>query len=417
MQVLYHTIAGLDVHSNLLVVTVLVTAADGSEVKHQRSFGGFKRDRRAMAFWLLELGVEWVVMESTGIYWKSPYSALEQAGIPVHVVNARHARNVPGRKTDMSDSEWLARLGRFGLVKPSFIPPQDLRELRIVSRQRQKLAHTLAAELNRLHKVLDDAGIKLGSVVSDINGVSATAIVDGLIDGLPAAQLPDLAKGVLRNKRDLIALSLDSELTPRHLFALEQIRSHIRFLEEQRATFDRYLIEAMAPYANYWQLLQTIPGLDQISAALMLVEFGTDLSAFSSVRHFASWAALCPGNHESAGKRKSGKTRKGNHTIRYLLCEAANAARRTNSVFRRFYQSLVPRKGHKKAIIAVAHKLLKTIYVMFTRRQAYHDPGIDYQALVVNRNAPRWIQALKKYGYWPKVNVVTPVATPNPTLP
>ena len=276
----------------------------------------------------------------------------------------------------MSDSEWLARLGRFGLVKPSFIPPQDLRELRIVSRQRQKLAQALAAELNRLHKVLDDAGIKLGSVVSDLNGVSATAIVDGLIDGLPAAQLPDLAKGALRHKRDLIGLSLDSELTPRHLFALGQIRSHIRFLEEQRATFDRYLVEAMAPYADYWQLLQTIPGLDQVSAALMLVEFGTDLSAFPSVRHFASWAALCPGNHESAGKRKSGKTRKGNHTIRYLLCEAANAARRTGSVFRRFYQSLVPRKGHKKAVIAVAHKLLKTIYVLFTRRQAYHDLGL-----------------------------------------
>lgn len=145
----------------------------------------------------------------------------------------------------------------------------------------------------------------------------------------------------------------------------------------------------MAPYADYWHFLQTMPGLDQISAAMILIEIGTDLSAFDTVGHFASWAALCPGNHESAGKRKTGKTRKGNHVIRYLLCEAANAARRTNSALRSFYQSLVPRKGHKKAIIAVAHKMLRTIYILFTRRQAYHDSGIDYQAIVVNRNAPR----------------------------
>lgn len=178
-------IAGMDVHKMLYVLTVLIELEDGTVEKHQRSFGGFKRDRRALVTWLLELGVTLVVMESTGIYWKSPYAALEQAGIPVHVVNARHVKNVPGRKTDLSDSEWLAQLGRFGLVKPSFIPPQDLRELRVVSRYRQKLAQTLAGEKNRLHKVLDDAGLKLGSVVSDIHGVSAQAIIDGLIAGTP----------------------------------------------------------------------------------------------------------------------------------------------------------------------------------------------------------------------------------------
>ena len=158
----------------------------------------------------------------------------------------------------------------------------------------------------------------------------------------------------------------------------------------------------MAPYAEYWHLLQTLPGIDQISAAMILVEIGTDLRAFGDAQHFASWAALCPGNHESAGKRKTGKTRKGNHAIRYLLCEAANAARRTHGTLRDKYQSLVPRKGHKKAIIAVAHQVIRTIYVLFTRREAYRDPGIDYQAIVVTKNAPRWIQALKKYGYWPK---------------
>jgi transposase len=354
-----------------------------------------------------------VVMESTGIYWKSIYAALEQAGIPAMVVNARHVKNVPGRKTDMADSEWLAQLGRFGLIKPSFIPPQDLRELRLVSRYRQKLAQALAGEKNRLHKILDDAGIKLGAVVSDIDGVSARAMVEGLIEGQPVESLLDLAKGTLRGKRDELGLSLEGELSPRHRFVLAQIHGHIRHLEGALAKLDAQLADAMAPYADYWHFLQTLPGIDQISAAMILVEIGTDLSGFGDASHFASWAALCPGNHESAGKRKTGKTRKGNHAIRYLLCEVANAARRTNSAFRSQYQSLVGRIGHKKAIIALAHKMIRTIFILFTRRQAYRDPGIDYQALVVDRNAPRWIQALKKYGYWP-TTTANPAPAPAP---
>ena len=410
---LYRRIAGLDVHRMLYVLTVLAERDDGTVEKHQRSFGGFKRDRRALVAWLLELGVGMVVMDSTGIYWKSIYAALEQAGIPAMVVNARHARNVPGRKTDLSDSEWLAQLGRFGLVKPSFIPPQDLRELRLVSRYRQKLAQTLAGEKNRLHKILDDAGIKLGAVVADIGGVSARAMIDGLVEGKPAESLPDLAKGTLRGKRDELGLSLDGELSPRHIFVLRHIQSHIRSLEAGLAELDRYLADAMAPYADYWHFLQTLPGIDQTSAAMILVEIGTDLSGFGDAAHFASWAALCPGNHESAGKRKTGKTRKGNHAVRYLLCEIANAARRTNSAFRSKYQSLVGRVGHKKAIIALAHQMIRTIYILFTRRQAYRDPGIDYQAMAVGRNAPRWIQALKKYGFWPesKANPAAATAT------
>ena len=406
MNPMYRRIAGLDVHRMLYVLTVLIELDDGTLEKHQRSFGGFKRDRRALVAWLLELGVGLVVMESTGIYWKSIYAALEQAGIPAHVVNARHARNVPGRKTDISDSEWLAQLGRFGLVRPSFIPPQDLRELRLVARYREKLAQILAGEKNRLHKILDDAGIKLGAVVADIGGVSAQAMIEGLIAGMPVEELPDLAKGVLRNKREILEQALDGELSPRHRFVLQHVQSHIRALETELKDLDHYLIDAMAPYADYWHLLQTLPGLDQIAAALILVEIGTDLGGFLDAAHFASWAGLCPGNHESAGKRKSGKTCKGNHAIRYLLCEAANAARRTNSALKSKYQSLVGRKGHKKAIIAVAHQMIRIIFVLFTRRVPYRDSGIDYQALVVAKNAPRWIQALKKYGFWPTPNPV-----------
>jgi transposase len=402
MLALYRRIAGREVHKMLYVLTVLLELDDGTVEKHQRSFGGFKRDRRALVAWLLELGVTLVVMESTGIYWKSPSAALEQAGIPVPVVNARHVTNVPGRKTDLSDSEWLAPRGRFGLVKPSFIPPHDLREVRRVSRYRQKLAQTLAGDKNRLPKVLDDAGITRGSVVSDMHGVSAQAIIAGLIAATPIQELPQLAQGTLRNKREALALSLEGELSPRHRVVLQHIQQPSQALETPRAPRDRYFIEAMPPYAPSWHFLQTLPGLDQISTAMSLVEIGTALAGFLSVEHFASGAALCPANPEAAGKRKTGKTRQGNHAIRYLLGEAATAARRTNSAFRSFYQSLGGRKGHKKALSAVAHKMLRIIYCMCTRRQAYRASGIDYQALVVDRNAPRWSQALKRYGYWPQ---------------
>jgi transposase len=386
----------------LLVLTVLIEQDDGTVTTHQRSCGGFTHALCALVAWLVERGVHLVVMESTGIYWKSVYAALEKAGMPAHVVNARHVKNVPGRKTDGSDSAWLAQLGRFGLVKPSFIPPQDLRELRLVSRYRQKLANTLAGAKNRLHKMLDDAGIKLGAVVADINGVSARAMIAGLIAGTPHEQLPELAKGTLRKKRDTLGHALTGDLSPRHRVVLQHIESPLRFLETALAALEKSLIDAMAPYATYWQLVQTLPGIDPIAAAMIRGEIGTDLSVFGSADHLASWAALCPGNHESAGKRTTGQTRKGPHALRSLLCEVANAATHTRSALRDKYQSLVPRKGHKKALIAVAHKMIRTICILFTRCEAYRDPGIDDHAIVVTKNAPRWIKALKKYGSWPK---------------
>ena len=398
---LYRRIAGLDVHRMLYVLTVLLELDDGTVEKHQRSFGGFKRDRRALVDWLLGLGVGLVVMESTGIYWKSIYAALEQAGIPAMVVNARHVKNVPGRKTDLSDSEWLAQLGRFGLVKPSFIPPQDLRELRLVSRYRQKLAQTLAGEKNRLHKILDDAGIKLGAVVSDINGVSARAMVSALIQGQPIEQMLGLARGKLQQKREDLSASLEGDLSARHLFVLGHIHAHIETLQREIAEIDRYLLSAMQPYACAHQLLQTIPGIDEIAAAMILIEIGDDMTRFGSAARLASWAALSPGNNESAGKRKSGRTRHGNSIIRFILCECANAARMTKSTLAAKYRSLVVRKSHKKAIIAVAHKMIRLIFLMLSRRQPYIDQAIDYAAMSAKKNAPRWIKQLKAIGRWP----------------
>jgi transposase len=407
---LHRRVAGIDVHRMLHVVTVLIEQPDGSIHKASREFGGFKRDCRALAAWLAELGVELVVMESTGIYWKSVFAHLENAGITAWVVNAHFIKHVPGRKTDMLDSEWLAVLARFGLVRGSFIPPKDLRELRLVSRYRRKLNAMCTSELNRLHKMLDDAGIKLGAVVSDINGVSARAMVQGLIEGQSEAVLLGHARGALKRKTQELAASLDGDLSPRHLFVLRHLHAHIEALERQLADIDAYLMDAMQPYSWAHGLLQTIPGIDEIAAALILIEIGDDMARFGSAERLACWAALSPGNHESAGKRKSGRTRHGNNAVRYILCECANAARMPKSTLAAKYKSLMVRKSHKKAIVAVAHKMIRLIYLLLSRRQAYVDQAIDYAAMSAKKNAPRWIRQLKAIGKWPAPSKATPVA-------
>lgn len=403
LETLHKRVAGIDVHRMKHVVSVLIEDEAGNLTRETREFGGFKRDIKALAAWLRESRVELVILESTGIYWKSVYARLEEAGLRIWVVNAHHVKNVPGRKTDILDSEWLAQLGRYGLVRPSFIPPKDLRELRLVSRYRRKLQANLAAETNRLHKLLDDAGIKLGGLVADINGQAARAMVDGLIDGLAPSELIKLS-GRLKAPKETLLASLDGDLSARHRLVLEEIREHMRQLERHLEILDTYLRDAMVPYAWAWTLLQTIPGIGEMAAALILIEIGDDLSHFGNADRFASWGALCPGNNESAGKRKSGKTRKGNSMVRYLLCEAANGAIRTLSVFREKYRGLVIRRGHKKAIVAIAHKMIRTIYFMLTRRETYHDTGFDYAAANVKKNAPRWIKALETHGFVVKLS-------------
>lgn len=340
-------------------------------------------------------------MESTGIYWKSLYTYIERAGINAWVVNAHRVKHVPGRKTDISDSQWLAVLARFGLVRASFIPPQDLRELRLLSRYRRKLATMHASEVNRLHKILDDAGIKLGGVVSDINGVSAREMVAGLIKGVGIEQLLDMTRGALKFKHDDLQAALDGDLTSRHMFVLRHLHAHIDTLQRELAELDAYILGAMVPYQWAHRLLQTIPGIDQIASALILIEIGDDMTRFGCADRLAAWAALCPGNDESAGKRKSGRTGKGNTIIRTVLCECANAARMTKSSLAAKYKSLMVRKTHKKAIIALAHKMIRLIYLLLTRKEAYHDPHVNYDEMSARKNAPRWIKQLKLIGKWP----------------
>ena len=405
LAALYKRVIGLDVHQAQITACALIEEADGTTRMEQRQFGAFKRDRRALASWAAALGPDCVVMESTGIYWKSPYAALEAVGLHAQVVNARHVKNVPGRKTDIGDAQWLATLARAGLLRGSFIPPAPLRELRLIARQRQVLVGQLASEKNRLHKVLTDSGIRLGVVVSDLHGQSARAMVRALIAGQPPHEVIRFASARLKAPRAEIFEALQGDLTASHGFVLQELMHHIEEIEARIARFDARLLAGLADAQSALALLQTVPGVDLIGAAMLLVEIGTDMTAFGNADRLASWVGVCPGNNESAGKRKSGHVRKGNPYVRRLLCEFAHAASRTRSVFKTKFQALTVRRGHKRAIIAIAHKLLRTIFFMLKRGEHYRDSATDYEALSVQRNAPRWIKALTKYGFIAPVSV------------
>ena len=396
---LYKRVIGLDIHQAQITACALIEEPDGSIRIEQRQFGAFKRDRRDLATWVALLCPDEVVMESTGIYWKSPYAALEAVGIRAKVVNARHVKNVPGRKTDVGDAHWLATLARAGLLRGSFVPPAKLRELRLIARQRQKLVGQLASEKNRLHKVLTDSGVRLGVVVSDLHGQSARAMVKAIIAGQPPHEVLKLASRRLKASREEIFDALQGELTASHRFVLDELMRHIEEIEARIARFDARLLGELESERNALALLQTIPGVDLIGAAMLLVEIGTDMDVFGNPDRLASWVGICPGNNESAGKRKSGHVRKGNLYVRRLLCEFAHAASRTKSVFKSKFQALVVRRGHKRAIIAIGHKILRTIFFMLSRREHYRDSATNYEALSVQRNAPRWIKALTKFGF------------------
>lgn len=403
LTALHKRVIGLDVHQAQITACAIIEDADGTTRIEQRQFGAFKRDRRALADWAAALSPDEVVMESTGIYWKSPYAALEAVGIRAQVVNARHVKNVPGRKTDVGDAQWLATLARAGLLRGSFVPPAKLRELRLISRQRQKLVGQLASEKNRLHKVLTDGGVRLGVVVSDLHGQSARAMVKAIIDGQSPHEVLQLASRRLKASREEIFDALQGELTDSHRFVLDELMRHIEEIEARIARFDARLLDGLTDERNALALLQTLPGVDLIGAAMLLVEIGTDMDAFGNADRLASWVGICPGNNESAGKRKSARVRKGNPYVRRLLCEFAHAASRTQSVFQSKFQSLIVRRGHKRAIVALAHKILRTIFFMLNRGEHYRDSATDYEALSVQRNAPRWIKALTKFGFIPQL--------------
>lgn len=399
LSAIYRCVAALDVHQAKLTVCVLFANEQGEVVTEIREFGGFKRDRREMAAWVASFQPELVVMESTGIYWKSPYAALEWHGLKMAVVNARHVKQVPGRKTDIADAQWLAILARSGLLRGGFVPPQHFREYRQIARQLQKLTGIAAGEKCRLHKVLTDAGIRLSVVVSDLYGKSSKAMIQGLLNNETPEQLLTHADRRLKATHDELLDALDGDLSESHRFVIRELMAHVDELEARILRFRQMLLSHLSAYQVILQNLQTLPGIDELSAALLLVEIGDDMSAFGSPAKLASWAGVCPGQNESAGKRKSAKARKGNPYVRRILCEAANAISRTRCGLRDKFNSLLIRRGRKRAIFAIAHKLLKTVFLLIQRGDYYRDAQTDYEALTVQRNAPRWIKKLIQYGY------------------
>lgn len=301
-----HRCAGLDVHRKTVVVTVLMGLNEEQQSinKVSREYGTFKKELQKLAQWLSSLNLQLTVMESTGIFWQPVYEALEAAHVPCAVVNARHVKNVPGRKTDIQDSEWLAELARCGLLRASFIPPRNLRQLRMLTRYRLKLVGMASSEKNRLHKLLESAGVKLGCVVSDIDGVSARAMIADLIEGIHTPeQIAQHAKGVMRKKEAELIASMQDSLSDRHRQVLQHIHRHLSWLEQELNAIDEQVVTALEPYREQMQLLQTIPGIDQIAAAMLLTEIGPEMKHFGNKDRLSSWAGICPGNNESAGKK------------------------------------------------------------------------------------------------------------------
>jgi len=396
---LYKRVIGLDVHHEQVTACAIVDESGENDSVIFQTFGTFHNDCQRLAKWAREFRPDLVVMESTGIYWKAVNRALQKEGLKTIVANARHLKRVPGRKTDLADSQWLAILGRAGLVSGSFIVSPDFEHLRLISRQRQKIAGMLISEKNRLHKVLTDAGVRLSLVVSDLHGVSARQMIKCLVAGGSADEALSKIHTKLHTPLEVIRQALDGDLTASHRFVLCEIMEHIESLEAAIVRFEEELLSGLVNYEWALRILETIPGIDRVGAAMLLVETGVDMGVFVDAAKFASWAGVCPGNNESAGKRKSGKLRKGNPYLRRILCEMANAARRSHSMLKAKYQSLVIRRGHGRSIMALAHKLIRVIFALLSKKLPYQDKTIDYDELVVRRQAPRWIRALKKYGF------------------
>lgn len=379
VQVIYERCAAIDVHKKTAVTTILITEADGSVQEQTQTFSTMTADLLALNDWLRVHRVEVIAMESTGVFWRPVFNLLEE-GRQVILVNAQHMKAVPGRKTDVKDSQWLADLLRHGLLKASFIPPKPVRELRDLMRYRKTLVRERADEVNRLQKVLETANIKLASVATDVLGKSGRSMLETLLGGQNDPEmLAELARGRMRPKIPELRKALDGRVQPHHRLLLTRLLAHIDFLEESLAQLQAEMEQYLTPFEEAVELVQSVVGIGDIAAAAIIAEIGTDMTRFASDKHIASWAGLCPGNKQSGGKRLSGKTTKGNVYLRAILYEVAWAISHTrDNYLSAFYHRMVRRLGKKKAITALAHKVLVIIYHILRTKKPYTDLGADY---------------------------------------
>ena len=380
MERVYERCCGLDVHKRQVTACVHVPDRQGERAELCAEFETMTADLLGLRDWLKGLGVTHVAMEATGVYWKPVYYLLED-DFELLLVNAQHVKNVPRRKTDVQDAQWLCQLLEHGLLKGSFVPPKPQRELRDLTRYRKSLVWERAREANRLQKVLEDANIKLASVASRPLGASGKAMLKELSEGNndPAA-LADLAKGKLRAKLPLLRRALEGRFRGHHALLVSHLLAHIEYLDETINSLSEEIEERMRPLEGQRELLCTIPGVAERTAEVILAELGPDMSRFPPHRHAASWAAVCPGHNESAGKRRSGKTRKGDSWLRTALIEAAQSAagRTADTYLHSQYLRVKRRRGHRKAIVAVAHSILVASYYILSEEKPYEDLGGDY---------------------------------------
>jgi len=396
MEAIVERCAGLDVHQATVVACLKVGAAGAKPRKELRTFGTTLPELEELRDWLKTNGCTLVTMESTGVYWMPVYAVLEDH-FEMVVGNAHHIKNVPGRKTDIRDCDWISELARHGLIAKSFVPPRPIRELRDLTRYRRKLVQSTASERNRLLKLLESANIKLSSVASDVFGVSGWAMLQALVEGTQSpAEMAQLARRRMRRKLPELERALQGRLEEHHRFLLGVQMRRIETMEADVAELDKRLREKLAPYSKPMRRLMQIPGVDWVIA-----EIGVDMSVFVNAAHLASWASLCPGNHESAGKQRSGKTRKGNVHLKTALVTATVAASKAKGTYLADkYRRLKSRRGALRAAVAIGHKILVIAYRMLADDSDYQELGDGYlDQLNTRRNASNMVRRLRQMGY------------------
>ena len=406
MDILVERCAGLDVHKDTVVACVRTPGPGRRREETTRTFGATTGELLGLRDWLVAEEVSLVGMESTGVYWKPVYYVLEDA-MECWVLNARHLKNVPGKKTDVADAEWICQLVEHGLVRPSFVPPKEIRELRNLTRYRRAQIEERSREAQRLDKVLQDAGVKLSSVASHILGVSGRAMLEALVSGSTDPEiLAELAKGVLRKKIPALRDALEGRFGPHHGLLVGQILAKLDFVDEAIGNLSNQVDRVIAPFEAQVQLLVTIPGVERRTAEELIAEIGVDMARFGSSERLASWAGMCPGHHESAGKQRSGKARPGPKWLQRSLTEAAKAAGRTkNTYLGAQYTRLRGRRGAAKATKAVGHSILVAAFHMLSTGTPYQDLGPDwFGRLRPQQHARRLIHQLEALGYTVSVN-------------